>query len=259
MYDQLSASYDKFVNWENRLRFEMPFLTNLLSQVEGGSSAKPIRVLDAACGTAMHAIALAKRGYDCSAADLSSQMIQQAKQNAIEQQVSIRCETVALGEMAVIFGTNSFQAVLCLGNSLPHLLTEKQLQAALEDFYALLSAEGVLIIQNRNFEPVLAKQQREMEPQAYQDQDREELYIRFYDFLADGCLRFNFLTLSRRRRESWQQSWHSSLLKPYLQQELGSALHRVGFTDMAYYGSLAGEMYDPPNSGNLVIVAWKRQ
>lgn len=258
MYDELSQSYDHFVNWEKRLQFELPFLNRILSQIKVGSTA-PIRILDAACGTAMHAIALAKDGYECAATDISSQMIQQAQKNALAQQVTIQCETVGLGKMTPVFGNNAFQAILCLGNSLPHLLTKIELQAAMKDFFGLLSFGGVLIIQIRNFEPVLKKQLRDMEPQSFQNQDREELFIRFYDFLADGNLRFNFITLTRYPEGSWQQSWHSSLLKPYLQPELESVMQTTGFADIIYYGSLAGEPYDASSSGNLVIVAWKRK
>ncbi|MGB9639868.1 MAG: class I SAM-dependent methyltransferase [Anaerolineales bacterium] len=257
MYDELSQTYDHFVNWENRLQFELPFLNRILSQIKVDRD-RPIRILDAACSTGMHAIALAKEGYECAATDISPQMIQQAQKNASDRQVTIQCETVGLGEMTPVFGNNAFQAILCLGNSLPHLLTKNELQSAMRDFYALLSVGGVLIIQNRNFEPVLKKQLREMEPQSFQTQDREELFIRFYDFLVDGNLRFNFISLTRVFGGSWHQSWHSSILKPYLQSELESVMQTIGFGDIMYYGSLAGEPYDASSSGNLVIVAWKK-
>jgi len=257
MYDELSGLYDHFVNWENRLQFELPFLNHVLARINVENNA-PIRILDAACGTAMHAIAFAKEGYECAAADISPQMIQQAQKNAIDWQVTIQCVTVGLGDMVSVFGKNAFQAILCLGNSLPHLLTENELQSAMIDFYALLSVGGVLIIQIRNFEPVLKKQLREMEPQSFHTQEGEELFIRFYDFLSDGNLRFNFIILTRSLERSWHQSWHSSLLKPYCQSELESAMQTVGFTDITYYGNLAGEPYDASSSGNLVIVAWKK-
>ena len=257
MYDNLSTYYDRFVNWENRLQFEIPFIEKVLSQISA-KGAEPIRVLDSASGTAMHAIALAKRGYACAAADLSAEMIQQAQKNSMEHHVQIQGAAVGLGEMTSVFGEQAFDAVLCLGNSIPHLITEQQFQKAMQDFYHLLSKGGVLIIQNRNFEPVLAKQIREMEPQAYSDSTRDELYIRFYDFLANGLIQFNFITCVREKAQSWSQSWNSSLLKPYRKNELEPALQQVGFKDLQYFGSLAGEPYDPAKSGNLVIVAWRK-
>jgi ubiquinone/menaquinone biosynthesis C-methylase UbiE len=65
LYDALSDDYDRFVNWENRLAYEMPFIERTLREVDAR------RVLDVACGTGMHAIQLARRGYKVVGADPS--------------------------------------------------------------------------------------------------------------------------------------------------------------------------------------------
>ena len=56
MYDDFSVDYDRFVAWSGRLAVEMPFIERELEKV--GARL----VLDAACGTGMHTIALAERG-----------------------------------------------------------------------------------------------------------------------------------------------------------------------------------------------------
>lgn len=78
LYDPFSADYDRFVNWRERLAYELPFLEQQLT------AASARRVLDVACGTGMHAIALAQRGYDVTGADLSAGMIERARENARE-------------------------------------------------------------------------------------------------------------------------------------------------------------------------------
>ena len=77
MYDQFSSDYDRFVNWPNRLVVEMPFIERQLQAI-ALEAAGPARVLDAACGTGVHAIALAQRGYRVAGADLSAGMIERA-------------------------------------------------------------------------------------------------------------------------------------------------------------------------------------
>ena len=72
MYNSLSSDYDRFVNWQNRLSIELPFIIEHLQKLNARS------VLDAATGTGMHAIALAQLGYATSAADISHGMIQKA-------------------------------------------------------------------------------------------------------------------------------------------------------------------------------------
>ena len=122
-YDALASDYDRFVNWEGRLAHELPLLERLFA------SHDVRRVLDAACGTGHHAIALARRGYHAVGADLSAAMIEQARRNAAAAGVEARFAVAGFGGLAALGET--FDAVLCLGNSLPHLLTEKALAEAL--------------------------------------------------------------------------------------------------------------------------------
>ena len=69
-YDEFSLDYDRFVDWSARLAYELPFFERLFSRYGVR------RVLDAACGTGHHAIALAERGYEVVGADLSRAMIE---------------------------------------------------------------------------------------------------------------------------------------------------------------------------------------
>jgi len=76
LYDVFSADYDRFVDWPSRLAYELPFIEEQLAA--GGAR----RLLDAACGTGAHAIALAQQSYTVVGADLSAGMIERAQQNA---------------------------------------------------------------------------------------------------------------------------------------------------------------------------------
>src|SRR5512139_3622802 len=122
MYDSLSSDYDRFVNWQNRLSLELPFIIRQLQQVIARS------ILDAATGTGMHAIALAQLGYYATGADISSGMVDKARMNASSAGVQVQFEISGFGGMAATFGAHSFDAVLCLGNSLPHLLSAADLE-----------------------------------------------------------------------------------------------------------------------------------
>jgi len=247
MYDQFSLDYDRFVDWPGRLSFELPFL---IKQI--GTSA---RVLDAACGTGWHAIALAQRGYQAAGADLSLPMIERARQHAAGAGVNVRFEPVGFGKLAQTFGEDSFDVLLCLGNSLPHLLSLAELQVALVDFARCLKPGGRLILQNRNFDLVLAKSLRWMEPQAHSEGDAEWLFLRFYDFDPDGLITFNIVNLQRQAGGDWKQRLHTTRLRPLLQAELAATLAEAGFAGLEAFGSLGGEGFDPQKSGNLVLIS----
>lgn len=254
MYDAFSEDYDRFVNWDNRLAAEMPFILKQLQQLGDKSS---LRILDAACGTGMHVIALAREGIQAAGADLSPQMIARARQNAADAGVATRFEAVGFGGLAEVFGAEAWDALLCLGNSLPHALAPSDLMAALRDFAACLRPGGLLLVQNRNFDRVMARRERWMEPQAHRSGENETLFIRFYDFAPDGLIDFYILTLRRAGNAEWSQTVTATRLRPLQQRELLQALDIAGFHSPCSYGSLAGDEFDSAASGNLVIVARK--
>jgi glycine/sarcosine N-methyltransferase len=249
MYDAFSTDYDRFVNWPSRLAAELPFIESQLR------AAGARRVLDAACGTGQHAVALAKRGYTAAGADLSAGMVERARANAAAAGVSVQFATVGFGQLAPEFEGQRFDAVLCLGNSLPHMLSSAELAQALRDFAACLRPGGLLLVQNRNFEAVLARRERWMEPQAAREGEAEWLFLRFYDFDADGLLTFNVTTLRREGAGPWAQAVTSTRLRPLLAEELTSALIAAGFEGIVCLGHMSGELYQVATSANLVLTA----
>jgi SAM-dependent methyltransferase len=258
LYDGFDA-YDYFVNWERRLAYELPFIEAQLQAV--GAE----RVLDAACGTGRHALSLAQRGYEVLGADLSAPMIERARANvaAASQAGSPTGEpapgratfvVAGFGELASSGVKLDVDALLCLGNSLPHVLTEADLRKTLADWRAALRPGGLVLIQNRNLDAVLARRERWMPVQQRAAEGREWLFVRFYDFKEDG-LTFNVVTLTRRGDEPWVQHVDATLLTPWRREQLVAALTEAGFGEIRCYGDMAGGAFDERSSGNLVITA----
>ena len=250
-YDTFSSDYDRFVSWPGRLALEMPFLERQLREI----GAK--NVLDAACGTGRHALALAQAGFQAAGADFSAGMIARARENAQAAGLEVPFKLAGFGELAAAFGAASFEALFCLGNSLPHLLTPQLLSAALADFALVLKPGSLVIIQNRNFDAVMSNRQRWMELQSAREGQNEWLFQRFYDFEPNGLLTFNVITLRRESSGDWKQSIQSTPLRPLLSGELLSAFREAGFESLTCYGDLTGSAFNPESSGNLVVVARK--
>jgi glycine/sarcosine N-methyltransferase len=261
MYDSFSLDYDRFVNWPDRLAFELPFIQQQLAKINPAPD-QPLSILDAACGTGMHALALAQQGYAVCAADLSAGMIERARVNAATAGAEVRFAEAGFGGLAQVFQGQTgfpFDALLCLGNSLPHLPTRTELDAALADFSLCLKPGGLLLIQNRNFDAVTVQRQRWMEPQAYRETGREWIFMRFYDFEADGLINFNIATFYREGDGQWMQHVNTSRLRPLLRGELAGALLSAGFQEITCYGGMDASPFDPISSGNLIITANKKK
>ncbi len=261
-YDSFSSDYDRFVNWSNRLGFEMPFIDRTLQ--EAGLARGTTRVLDAACGTGMHAIALAKLGYPAAGADISAGMVARARANAVEAGLDMPFAAAGFGQLEAAFCQQDaalypFDALLCLGNSLPHLLNPADLAAALADFYACLRPGGLLLVQNRNFDAVLKQRERWMEPQAHRENgaggEREWIFLRFYDYRPDGLIDFNIVTLYSMEQSPWRQQVTTTQLYPLQRAELENALEHAGFEQITAFGGMDGAPFNADTSGNLVITA----
>ena len=256
MYNSLASVYDYFVNWKSRLAFEKPFLLENLSKL--GKDPSAIRVMETACGTGQHALALAREGYSVSGSDLSPQMVEMASAHARESGLAVPFRIAGFGQIALVFAdVEKFDAVLCLGNSLPHVHDCTALNETLWDFNQLLIAGGVLILQMRNFNSVLRTRNRWMDPQSVQEKNEEWLFFRFYDFEPDGMIRFNILTLHREKQTPWVVSTSSTLLYPILSENLTTSLKDNGFTNIHLYGDMKADSYHADVSGDLVVTAQK--
>lgn len=259
-YDDFSQDYDRFVNWESRLAAEMPFLEELLGQVNTGQ-AQPLSVLDAACGTGRHAIALALKGYRAAGADYSQGMVAAAQANAKSQGVQMVFKQAGFSEIRHAFEQDAnfpFDAITCFGNSLPHLTSREAIKEALQDFADSLRPGGLLVLQNRNFDAVMAKRERWIGPQSYSENGSDWLFLRFYDFDPDGLISFNIVRLKREAGGEWKQALSTVRLYPLLKEEMLELLDETGFSQVALYGMMKDIPFDPMTSENLVIAAVKK-
>jgi hypothetical protein len=116
----------------------------------------------------------------------------------------------------------------------------------------------LLLIQNRNFDALLARRARWMDPQGHRQGETEWLFQRFYDFEPDGTITFNMVTLRREGDGPWRQQVASTSLWPLRSHEIAGPLGAAGFSEIAYWGDMQGASFDPDHSPNLVVTAEKQ-
>jgi hypothetical protein len=104
----------------------------------------------------------------------------------------------------------------------------------------------------------MAQGERWMEPQSYREGEHEWLFLRFYDFGADGLLTFNILTLKRESQGEWTQQVTTTRMRPLRQADLGKPLADAGFRNVQFYGNMVGAPFVPESSSNLVITSIKK-
>ena len=93
-----------------------------------------------------------------------------------------------------------------------------------------------------------------MEPQSYRDEQREWMFLRFYDFDPDGLITFHIVTLSRAETGPWTQQIATTRLWPLRQAELAEALAQAGLTGSPGTGTWSGPPFSLNTAGTWFSV-----
>lgn len=245
-YEEIVSNYDSMTRFQERIERETATLQEWAERY-GFRSA-----VDTACGTGLHAIILAQLGIDTAGADISEAMLEQARTHARDLKLDIPWIQSGMETLSQKLD-RQYETVFCLGNSLPHLLTQAELQAAFESFWQLLAPGGTLVIQILNYARILKQQERIV---GIHRQGATE-FIRFYDFLPNR-IRFNLLTVEWESDKRLKHALSSTTLYPYRKQELQEALEKLGGMSVEFYGDMNFQPFDEEKSSNLVLVAQKR-
>ncbi len=140
--------WDELIDWEQRAASEGSFFIEKLR--EHGVQ----RVLDVATGTGFHSVRLIEAGFDVVSTDGSPHMLSKAFENARRRGHVLR--TIHADWRWLnrdVLGR--FDAVICLGNSFTHLFHERDRRKTLAEFYAALVHNGILVLDQRNYDAML--------------------------------------------------------------------------------------------------------
>ena len=158
----------------------------------------PKTILDLGCASGELAIALSKAGHIVTGMDLNKEMIQKAvvkakAENIVDGGGSPAGKAVfKVGDMTEcgsLFSAESFNTVLCLGNTLVHLKDKAAIKEFLRDLRVLIKPKGKLIIQILNYAFILRYQ-----PARLPDIETPRvIFKRRYEYFPDGE-RVEFIT-----------------------------------------------------------------
>jgi glycine/sarcosine N-methyltransferase len=203
-YDEMAEDYHLwFRDWESTLQREGLQLRHWLRNRDAR------RILDASCGPGTQSIALARLGYDVTAADPSSGMLLRAMRHANENGVGDKIHFVQSDFLSLPqHVTPEFDALVTKGNAFPHLITDAEIEAALRIFYDLLRPGGTVIIGMHDFEPFIEDRPRFMPGRIHDgdlaDNEPEVITFQKWDWGEDDPLTVtvnNFILIGREQYE----------------------------------------------------------
>ncbi len=230
--------WDDLINWEARAASEGDFFIRLLKD----RGVK--RVLDVATGTGFHSVRLLRAGFEVVSADGSPEMLSQAFTNARECGFVLQAVHADWRWLSRDVHTK-FDAVICLGNSLTHLFSDRDRRKALAEFYAALTHDGILVLDQRNYDAIL-------------DHGFKSKHIFYYcgenvkaepEYVDEGLARFQYLFPDGTK-------YHLNMF-PLRKDYTRLLMQEVGFQQVHTYGDFQ-ETYAIEDPDFFVHVAEKR-
>ena len=229
--------WDELIDWEARAKSEGNFFIELLRRL--GKQ----KVLDVATGTGFHSLQLLKAGFDVTSVDGNAEMLAKAFENARSQDFVLR--TIQADWRWLTRDVHDkYDAVICLGNSFTHLFQERDRRRALAEFYSVLRHDGVLILDQRNYDAIL--------------EGVNPRHVYYYcgnrvkaepEYVDDGVARFRY--------EFPDGSTFRLNMFPIRKNHAKRLLKQVGFQDVVSYGDFQEEQHQNRTPDFLVHVASK--
>jgi SAM-dependent methyltransferase len=196
------------------------------------------RVLDTSCGAGAQAIPLAQLGYSVVAVDPSPGMLQKARQIAVEYGVLDEIRFVQ-GDFVHLLDQVAppFDAVISKGNSLPHLLTDDEIETALLNFFEMLRPGGLLVIGMRDFGPFMEDRPRFIPGFVHEDDDDAQFITFDLWEWNDGppIIATQSLYIVSGKDDSYQAMRRKVLYRPLSTDEVKVVLLEVGFEEVSDY------------------------
>jgi len=208
-----------------------------------------LKVLDCACGTGLHLSMFHDMGLTCFGSDLSKDMLERAKQNLAGKYIPLKVEDFRnLGNS----WSETYDMVTCLTTSLPHMLTDDDIVAALTSMYDRLNTGGILVITNGISDSLLNRKPSFIPARV----NKNDAFYFVCEYRDETTMTFHILYI-KKTEESFDHLFTSITYNAMKKAVLERCFGQTKFTTVSYYGDYDMSAYDIESSPGLIVVAEK--
>jgi SAM-dependent methyltransferase len=210
------------------------------------------RLLDIACGTGQHAIALNDLGFDIIGVDYSEDMIACARRK-IKQRRSLYFRVQDMRSLSV--SEKPFDAITCLFDSIGYVATNEGLIKALNGVYDHLRPGGLFIFEFwhagamlRKYEPTRVRR--------WSTSGGDILRISETELICrDQLSKVTYTIYDLRDNGTYSMLKESQINRYFLVQEIAGWLTRCGFTPLKWFAGFTDNENITEDTWHVVAVA----
>ncbi len=191
---------------------------------------KAKKFLDLGCGTGTMTRIFAKKGYDVTGLDISTDMLIVASEKSIDENLSIFYINQSMSELELI---DNYDLIYSTNDSLNYLLTEAEILSTFKSVYKYLSNNGLFVFdlntiyRFKSYGNKVFKESTDDFLYVWENEFDEKTNINTYNvdmFVKDGE------TYSRSVEEHMERGYEHALIKKMLSE--------CGFKEIKMYGNI---------------------
>ena len=228
--------WGEFIDWDGRREGEDCFLVRQLQQHDCH------KVFDSTLGDGCDTIYLRKEGFEVWSNEIDPDFERKARENAAKKHIPLEPPPLTHADWRNLdreptLKAYSFDATICLGNSLTYLFDRRDQLIALEQFRRLLRPGGILIIDERNYQYWLADKDRIL-------REHEVRYKHRYVYIAEKVEAYPVfidpaeVVIEYSHRDG---RWGRLHLYPFKRGEMKELLERAGFEQIEQFSDYNAE------------------
>ena len=250
-FDDISIAYDNTINWESRLKHEMPFILSFIENVESP------KVLDIACGSGRHSVALASQGAEVIGVDYSKSMIKAAEKHATTKGVAPKFQVGAMEDIKKTV-EGPFDLVICLGNSLALANDIDSLKKVVKDTFNLLKDGGSFVAQVLNFEEIHWTGFRTFPSKTGKLSNGEEItFSRLFEHTDYPFSSTLVMSAFKKDGESWTSEVSTQKVLNLKYDQMKTILEETGFSSSEIFSNYERGEIDKKYDRSMVILCQK--
>lgn len=228
LFDRIADDYDLLLaDWDKDLIEQGLQLDGFIRRF----SNTPVRsVLDCTCGIGTQCIGLARQGYRVTGTDISRKSVERARDEASRFEVDINFSVADIRALDSIV-TDQYDCVISCDNSLPALLSEKDVKAGLRQMYQRLKPAGLSVISIRDYKQIF-KDKKQFHPrQVHETKAGRTVVFDLWEYPEDDIVVFNVFYL-REGPAGWDVVTRKMVYRAIYEEALVTMLSDTGFSDI---------------------------